>query len=177
MIVGAVSGVAAALHLLPNPAVVADPQTVTPDQKTAISEYQLDRTLIRSSRSLTRPPIRVASHVSAPKPKPTVRTFTTTSSGNRAIGQKLAAAYGWTGQQWVCLNELWTRESNWRSAAHNPSGATGIPQALPGSKMASAGPDWRTNPATQIRWGLTYIKSNYGTPCGAWGHELASGWY
>ena len=57
------------------------------------------------------------------------------------------------------------------------SGAYGIPQALPASKMAAAGPDWRTNPATQIRWGLGYIGATYGTPCNAWGHETADGWY
>ena len=64
-----------------------------------------------------------------------------------------------------------------RKRASNPSGAYGIPQALPGSKMASAGPDWQSNPATQIRWGLGYIKGLYGSPCGAWAHEEADGWY
>jgi hypothetical protein len=73
---------------------------------------------------------------------------------------------------------LWYRESGWNPSAENPSsGAFGIPQALPGSKMASAGADWATNPATQIRWGLSYIQSVYGTPCGAWSHEESAGWY
>jgi hypothetical protein len=70
--------------------------------------------------------------------------------------------------QFGCLNNIWTRESGWRYNAENASGAYGIPQALPGSKMASAGSDWQTNPATQIKWGLGYIKSIYGTPCNAW---------
>jgi hypothetical protein len=70
--------------------------------------------------------------------------------------------------QFGCLNNIWTRESGWRYNAQNASGAYGIPQALPGSKMASAGADWQTNPATQIKWGLGYIKSIYGTPCNAW---------
>ncbi len=77
--------------------------------------------------------------------------------------------------QFGCLNNIWTRESGWRYNAENASGAYGIPQALPGSKMASAGADWQTNPATQIKWGLGYIKSIYGTPCNAWafweGHD------
>lgn len=79
--------------------------------------------------------------------------------------------------QFGCLVELWQRESGWRVNAQSPSGAYGIPQALPGSKMASAGPDWRTNPRTQIKWGLGYIKGRYGTPCGAWGHFQRNGWY
>jgi hypothetical protein len=80
--------------------------------------------------------------------------------------------------QWPCLNSLWQRESGWRWNARNASsGAYGIPQALPGSKMSSDGSDWRTNPTTQIRWGLSYIKSRYGSPCGAWGHSQKVGWY
>jgi hypothetical protein len=76
-----------------------------------------------------------------------------------------------------CLNNIWARESGWVYNAMNPSGAYGIPQALPGSKMASAGPDWQTNPATQIRWGLGYIKGTYGDPCSAWAFWLAHGYY
>ena len=101
------------------------------------------------------------------------------SGANRAIGKDMAASkYGWTGSEWECLNTLWTRESNWRHTAHNnSSGAHGIPQALPGSKMSSHGADWATNPATQISWGLSYVKNRYGTPCGAWGHFLNKNWY
>ena len=79
--------------------------------------------------------------------------------------------------QFGCLNNIWTRESGWRYNAENASGAYGIPQALPGSKMATAGADWQTNPATQIRWGLGYIKSIYVTPCDAWGFWQAHGYY
>ena len=86
--------------------------------------------------------------------------------------------HGWSSGQFSCLDNLWTRESGWNVYATNPtSGAYGIPQALPGSKMASAGADWQTNPATQIRWGLGYIQATYGSPCGAWAHETAYGWY
>ncbi len=97
----------------------------------------------------------------------------------RALGQQMAAdMYGWTGSEWSCLDALWQRESGWNPNAHNPySGAHGIPQALPGSKMATAGSDWATNPATQIAWGLGYISGRYGTPCGAWGHSESVGWY
>lgn len=95
-----------------------------------------------------------------------------------SLGQKMAAALGWTGAQWEALKALWTRESGWRWNATNPtSGAYGIPQSLPASKMASAGADWRTNPATQIRWGLGYIASTYGNPLRAWAHETAYNWY
>jgi hypothetical protein len=88
---------------------------------------------------------------------------------NQATGQQLAAAQGWTGPQWDCLDQLWQHESGWRMVWNTQgSGAYGIPQALPASKMAAAGPDWMTNPATQIRWGLGYIRAAYGTPCAAW---------
>jgi hypothetical protein len=93
------------------------------------------------------------------------------------IAMSMLGSYGWASSQFSCLNELWSRESGWRTTAENPSGAYGIPQALPGSKMASAGPDWQTSATTQIRWGLGYIKGQYGSPCGAWSHEEAAGWY
>ena len=79
--------------------------------------------------------------------------------------------------QWPCLYDLWQQESGWNVYAENPSGAYGIPQSLPGDKMASVASDWETNPTTQIIWGLGYIKSVYGTPCAAWGHEEADGYY
>ena len=100
-------------------------------------------------------------------------------TGNRALGKQMAAdIYGWTGDQWFCLEALFSRESGWNQYAANPSSsAYGIPQALPGSKMSTAGADWQTNPATQIRWGLGYIAGRYGTPCGAWSHSETKGWY
>ena len=96
----------------------------------------------------------------------------------RALAQPLVAARGWSDSEYRCLLALWQKESNWNPNSYNSSsGATGIPQALPGSKMASAGADWRTNPITQIRWGLGYIAGRYGTPCNAWGHSQSRGWY
>jgi len=94
------------------------------------------------------------------------------------IAYDMLPSFGFNqGTQYSCLVSLWNRESGWRWDAENASGAYGIPQSLPGSKMSSAGSDWQTNPATQIRWGLGYISSTYGTPCNAWGHEEADGWY
>jgi hypothetical protein len=94
------------------------------------------------------------------------------------IGYTMLPQFGFNQTtQWTCLLKLWNQESGWRYDAYNPSGAYGIPQSLPGSKMASAGSDWRTNPATQIKWGLGYISQIYGTPCGAWSHEVADNWY
>jgi hypothetical protein len=99
-------------------------------------------------------------------------------SGTRGIGCALMLEEGFKIAQWPCLDKLWKKESGWNYKAENPSsGAYGVPQALPGSKMASEGDDWRTNPATQIKWGLGYIKGRYDTPCGAWGHSQDTGWY
>lgn len=102
-----------------------------------------------------------------------------TVEGAKATAASMASSeYGWGADQFSCLVSLWERESGWNHEAYNASsGATGIPQSLPGSKMASAGADWQTNAATQIKWGLGYIASVYGTPCGAWGHSEATGWY
>jgi hypothetical protein len=94
------------------------------------------------------------------------------------IALAMLGSFGWSSSEFGCLQSLWNAESGWNVYASNPSsGAYGIPQALPGSKMASAGSDWQSNAATQIRWGLGYIKQLYGSPCGAWSHEQSSGWY
>ncbi len=99
-------------------------------------------------------------------------------SDPRDIARALLAEFGFGQDQFGCLDSLYTRESNWTWNADNPtSSAYGIPQALPGSKMASAGADWETNPVTQIRWGLGYIQDRYGSPCGAWSHSESHGWY
>lgn len=129
----------------------------------------------------------------APKPTPTpTATGSAASSGSwappfvtpdpgsaQAIAYSMVQANGWDDNEFACLVALWNKESGWRVNAYNAgSGAYGIPQSLPGNKMASAGADWETNPATQIAWGLGYIKgSRYVTPCGAWAHSQATGWY
>ena len=100
------------------------------------------------------------------------------SGSPQRIAEQMLGSFGWSSGQFSCLNPLWRHESGWSVTAYNAgTGAFGIPQALPGSKMASAGPDWQTSAATQIRWGLEYIKSTYGSPCAAWDHEEATGWY
>jgi len=99
-------------------------------------------------------------------------------SGNRAIGCTLMLEVGFKLDQFPCLDKLFKKESGWNHRASNSgSGAYGIPQALPGNKMAKFGADWKTNPATQIEWGLDYIKGRYSTPCGAWSHSQSTGWY
>ncbi len=111
----------------------------------------------RASRSTTRTPI---------------------YSGNaRGIALAMLPSFGWGSEQMSCLDPLWSHESGWRVNAGNASGAYGIPQALPGSKMAAYGSDWQTNPRTQITWGLHYIQGRYGNPCGAWAHFQSYGWY
>lgn len=89
----------------------------------------------------------------------------------------LVARQGWSPTQFGCLDRLWTRESNWQLTAQNSSGAYGIPQALPASKMAAMGSDWRSNPITQIRWGLWYIANAYGSPCIALQHSYRYNYY
>ncbi|WP_279367184.1 lytic transglycosylase domain-containing protein [Microbacterium testaceum] len=99
-------------------------------------------------------------------------------AGAQAAARDMLASRGWGDDQMSCLVSLWNKESGWNYKAYNSgSGAYGIPQALPGSKMSSAGADWQTNAATQVSWGLGYISGRYGTPCGAWGHSQSTGWY
>jgi hypothetical protein len=111
-------------------------------------------------------------------PRPTATATALARSGSpQQIAEAMLGSFGWSSSQFACLDPLWAGESGWSVTAENPSGAYGIPQALPGAKMASAGPDWQTNAATQIEWGLEYIKGIYGSPCAAWDHEQAAGWY
>ena len=96
----------------------------------------------------------------------------------RQIAKRMLRKHYCPAYQFPYLNKLWKRESGWNVHAENPySGAYGIPQAMPGSKMASAGPDWQSSARTQIRWGLGYIRARYHSPRRAWLHELADGWY
>jgi hypothetical protein len=119
--------------------------------------------------------------VQAPKSSgsaPTVVLPPVDPGSAQATAEAMMPSFGFSvSGQFGCLDDLWNQESGWRWDAENASGAYGIPQALPGDKMASAGADWETNPATQIKWGLGYIQDVYGTPCSAWDHEEADGWY
>ncbi|MFI7439908.1 aggregation-promoting factor C-terminal-like domain-containing protein [Nonomuraea indica] len=121
---------------------------------------------VRTWRTAARP--RVVKRLRAADPR----------SRNKEIALDHVVRRSWSYRQFQCLDSLWTRESNWNHRAYNSSsGAYGIPQALPGGKMQGAGSDWRSNPETQIRWGLIYIKGRYGRPCDAWGHFQAHNWY
>jgi hypothetical protein len=114
------------------------------------------------------------SGVTAPPAPESCNTY----SGNRKTGCAMLLAAGWGLDQMGCLDKLWTKESGWNEEARNGgSGAYGIPQAYPGNKMSSAGSDWHTNPATQIKWGLGYIRQKYSTPCKAWSTSQATGSY
>ena len=133
------------------------------------------------------PPARAITAAAQPASQPAAHSISgaqptqaaTAAPGSpQQIAEAMLASFGWSSSQFSCLDPLWAHESGWSVTAYNPgSGAYGIPQAVPGSKMASAGPDWQTNAATQIRWGLEYIKGTYGSPCAAWAHEQATGWY
>lgn len=119
----------------------------------------------------------VLTHVADAMQEPVISS--TSPAANKALADRMAATAGWDSHEIGCLNKLWQRESGFRVTVWNYQGADayGIPQANPASKMASAGPDWRTDPATQIKWGLGYVASIYTTPCRAWAHEKSAGWY
>ena len=135
------------------------------------------------------------SEIQEPEPEPEPESTPEDSSGSasssgssggsvptgsaKEIALQMVLDEGWGAEEFNgCLEPLWEKESNWNHTAQNASsGAYGIPQSLPGSKMASHGDDWQTNPATQIAWGIDYIKGRYGTPCGAWSHSQANNWY
>ncbi len=132
----------------------------------------VERTLVE--RKVTRKPVNEVLVVGTMD----VATAPVDPGSARALGQAMAAERGWGADEFSCLDQLWQKESGWRWNADNPnSSAYGIPQALPGSKMATVGSDWLTNPATQIEWGFGYISGRYGTPCSAWAHSVEIGWY
>jgi hypothetical protein len=145
--------------------------------RNAIVSRSADRTLPSTDRRDDRDPAKAAAlGLSA---GPAVGGQESLSSGDpQAIAAALLPKYGFSSSEMACLVPLWAGESGWRWNAENPSsGAYGIPQSLPGSKMATAGADWQTNPATQIEWGLGYIRGSYGSPCGAWSFKQSHGWY
>jgi hypothetical protein len=135
--------------------------TVSPSQVLASEQASSDQTSSQSSTTVSEP--------TGPTPDP---------GSAESIGYAELADFGFSqSTQWGCLYNLWMRESGWVYDAENASGAYGIPQSLPASKMASAGSDYLTDPKTQIIWGLGYIQSTYGTPCNAWDFEEANGYY
>ncbi|MCU1529784.1 MAG: hypothetical protein JWP75_3547 [Frondihabitans sp.] len=123
-------------------------------------------------------PVTVVTSVGSTSTTPTGTGVVDDTAGAHAYAQSVLGSYGWDSSQYQCLVNLWNQESGWRTSALNvSSGAYGIPQALPADKMATAGLDWQTSYVTQINWGLGYIRSSYGSPCGAWAHEVANNWY
>lgn len=166
-------------------AVRVDP---SPTSSSAVNQALVDRAQrvkTLTSRSSLRPPSVAAQRATKVAALPVSRqrltrglSRTVAPSSPRAIALVMLGDFGWSSDQFSCLDQLWVSESNWNPYAENSSSsAYGIPQALPGSKMSSAGADWRSNPVTQIRWGLEYIRSSYGTPCGAWYFKLGHSWY
>lgn len=147
---------------------------LTHQQKVAADA--LGRSRVRAAAAATQARVEAAERVARDRVRQGL--LERAKSNPQAVGRLLAADRGWGDQQFDCLNSLWKKESGWRwNASNGSSGAYGIPQSLPGSKMASAGSDWANNPATQITWGLGYIANRYGTPCSAWAHSQAVNWY
>jgi hypothetical protein len=147
--------------------------TLTADELAARRDEQLSR----SDRRTAADPDKVAALDSGDSPAE-AHTQDLSDADPRVVAQALLPEFGFGPEQFPCLDALYLSESGWRVDADNPySSAYGIPQALPGSKMASAGADWATNPVTQIRWGLGYIQDRYGTPCGAWSFKQSHNWY
>jgi hypothetical protein len=137
------------------------------------------------SRSLARQPLVAQQRADKAAAMPASRqnvggavTETVAATDPRDIARTMLADYGWSTDQFSCLDALYMHESGWSVSAANPySGAFGIPQALPGDKMATAGSDWQTNPRTQLEWGLSYIQDRYGSPCGAWSFWESNNFY
>jgi len=144
----------------------------------AAARSRAERLAAAARRAQQSQPSLAPSASPAPSPSSPPPASPVPSGSPQQIAMGMLGSYGWSSGQFSCLDPLWNQESGWNVYATNPSShAYGIPQALPGWKMASAGPDWQTDAATQIRWGLGYIKGTYGSPCGAWAHEQADGWY
>jgi hypothetical protein len=163
---------------------------ISGSQAMTVLEQQRQQIIVMDAASHT------MSVVGVPKvaARPTARAVTASGSGAagsatvnlpppnpgtaQAIGYNMLSSFGWSpATYYSCLNNIFSRESGWRYTAENASGAYGIPQALPGSKMATAGADWQTNPATQITWGLRYMRDRYGDPCKAWAYWQAHSYY
>ncbi|HWF42823.1 MAG TPA: transglycosylase SLT domain-containing protein [Acidothermaceae bacterium] len=142
------------------------------------AQAMLSRNAAAATATALAAPAAVAKKVAAPKAAAAAITGTPITGTPLQIAHTIATQAGLSQQQWGCLDSLWYQESKFEANARNyRSGAFGIPQALPASRMASAGADWRTNPATQVKWGLSYIKIRYGTACNAWAHWKRDRWY
>ncbi len=185
--VSGASGAAEAIEAIPNSKTVA---LLEAERQQMIVMSAASRTLTVVAQPKLASPATAASTVHASSAATSAGGTAGATAGNtpppvvppnpgtaQSIAYNMLASFGFSTSQFSCLQNLWNRESGWSYDAENPSGAYGIPQALPGSKMATAGADWQTDPATQIKWGLGYIKDVYGTPCAAWNFELANNYY
>lgn len=151
-------------------------QRTTTYQLQVVAGVVVGRTAVSSV--VTKDPVAQVEHVGTAEVPVAPPVGNVDPGSAQAIAQSMMASHGWDDAQFACLVALWNRESGWNVSSENKSsGAYGIPQALPGSKMGSVAADWRTNPATQITWGLGYIDGRYGTPCSAYQHLQSSGWY
>lgn len=151
-------------------------RSLSPDQVAAMTQARMSVSDGEIMRQLANTAERIAQQLAAGGPAPAPSSIH--PGTNRALGYRLMTEFGWPASQWPALDALWYRESGWNQYAENrSSGAYGIPQSLPANKMAAVGPDWRSNPVTQIRWGLAYIGARYGSPQAAWAHSEQFGWY
>jgi hypothetical protein len=189
----AATGLAVSLGVVTESSPIGDPAAA------ALAAHQADASGVSSSdpgRPVPAPRDRVLSRSEARSPideqkeralnqqsggqvtKKVDQTPDLSSADPRTIAKTLLAQQGFGADQFSCLDSIYSQESGWNVHAANPtSSAYGIPQALPGSKMATAGPNWENDAATQIRWGIGYIKGRYGSPCSAWGFKQSNGWY
>jgi Transglycosylase SLT domain len=172
---GSIRGAAADVTAAPD----SDAVDAAPDDR---EEQAAER---ESSRSVSRPALVSVQRATKKSAMPASRqevsgavTETVEATDPRDIALGMLGDYGWSTDEFSCLDSLYLQESGWNPAAENPSsGAYGIPQSLPGDKMAEYGSDWQTNPETQLEWGLAYIQDRYGSPCGAWNFWLSNNWY
>ncbi|WP_127479990.1 lytic transglycosylase domain-containing protein [Nocardioides pantholopis] len=155
----------------------ASPEAAPTSEAPAGAAGEREQLVSRSDRRAAADPAKEAA-LSQESGRAMTRTEDLSDADPRTAARAMLPEFGFSSDQFGCLDSLWTKESNWTVDADNPtSSAYGIPQALPGSKMASAGSDWATNPVTQIRWGLGYIEDRYGSPCSAWAHSQSHNWY
>lgn len=149
-------------------------------QTSGVQQYQIDGGYVLvdvepdSYRIIDAPDASDPAAGSSADPSNGVASYTTPVGVAQTYAAKLVASRGWAPSEFSCLVRLFSRESGWNTHAANPSGAYGIPQALPGSKM---GPGWQNDYKVQINWGIGYVAGRYGSPCGAWAHSNAAGWY
>ena len=173
-------GIAAVSIADPYAGAVASPyyQVAPTDEKAVVQTFRIDGGYVVVDPKLDKYTVHLAetaSTSSSGSASSVISNVVTVPAGtSQAYAASLVTARGWNASQFTCLVELWNRESGWSVTAANPSGAYGIPQALPGSKM---GAGWQSSYKVQINWGLSYIAGSYGSPCGAWASSQSRGWY